>query len=74
MKQLTDKQIKESVRYRKPTEDEIERHENLACCAETFIESIVKNCPPCADTTAAIRKVREAKMTASAAIALKGMI
>jgi hypothetical protein len=30
--------------------------------------------PECADTTAAIRKVREAKMTASAAVALEGMV
>lgn len=61
----------EVVRYHKPTEDQVNRHELLAEAAETFIKIILENCPDSADRTAAIRKVREAKMTASASVALE---
>jgi len=74
MGQVTNENVKEVVRYHKATPEQVEAHENLACAAETFIETILKNCLPCADRTDAIRKVREAKMTASAAVALDGMI
>lgn len=40
--------------------------------AKEFAELIVKNTPSCADQTAAIRKIREAVMTANAAIACDG--
>jgi len=64
----------EVVRYHKPDEIQIKKHEQLAMAAEEFIKAILYSCPECADTTAAIRKVREAKMTASAAVALNGLI
>lgn len=64
----------EVVRYHKPNEAQVQAHERLAEAAESFIRQILYNCPPCADTSAAIRKVREAKMTASAAVALDGLI
>lgn len=48
--------------------------EALAAAAEAFLVVILNRCPPCADTSAAIRLVREAKMTASAAVALDGEI
>lgn len=35
-------------------------------------ETIVLYCPPCADRSAAVRKVREAVMTANTTIALEG--
>lgn len=40
--------------------------------AFAFAEAIVSNTPLCEDQAAAIRKVREAVMTANAAIACKG--
>lgn len=61
----------ELVRYHAPTEDQVMRHEQLAQAAESLIQAILAYAPDCADRTAAIRKVREAKMTASAAIALE---
>jgi len=64
----------EVVRYHKPTEEQIKAHEALAVAAEAFIVAIFDNTPKCADQTAAIRHVREAKMTASAAVALDGMV
>lgn len=74
MGEVNNENVKRVVRYQAPTPEQIEAHENLACAAETLIETILKNCPPCADRTAAIRKAREAKMTASAAVALDGLI
>ncbi len=42
--------------------------------AEVFAQAIVDNVPPGADQTAAVRKVREAMMTANAGIALGGQL
>lgn len=33
--------------------------------------AVIENCPPCADRSAALRKIREAIMTANAAIMLE---
>lgn len=71
---VTLENVSEVVRYHKPTEAQVISHETLAVTAENFIKIILTHCPQCADTTAAIRKVREAKMTASAAVALEGLI
>jgi hypothetical protein len=40
--------------------------------AKAFAQILVENTPPSADQTAAIRKLREAVMTANAAVALNG--
>jgi hypothetical protein len=56
--------------YHKPTEDQIPRYERLRAAALEFSKVIEAECPNCADRTAAIRKVREAVMTANAAIAI----
>ena len=40
--------------------------------AKQFAKVLIRHCPPCADRTTAIRKVREAVMTANAAVALSG--
>lgn len=40
--------------------------------AKSFAKVLIRHTPACADRTAAIRKVREAVMTANAAIALSG--
>ena len=42
--------------------------------AKEFAGVLYANTPGCADKTAALRKVREAVMTANAAIALKGLV
>lgn len=64
----------EVVRYHAPTEEQKLQHERVAVASQHLIEVILENSPKCADQTAAIRKVREAKMTASAAIALDGLV
>ncbi|HLT92102.1 MAG TPA: hypothetical protein VKZ85_14305 [Woeseiaceae bacterium] len=55
--------------YHPPTPDQIPRYEELRAAARTFAEVILRVTPASADQTAAIRKVREAVMTANAAIA-----
>ena len=71
---ISEDNVSEVVRYHKPDTYQVVAHEALAAAAEAFIIVILRECKQCADTTAAIRKVREAKMTASAAIALGGLI
>lgn len=56
-------------KYHTPKPDQIVRYGELRDEGLTLMRLIKKNCPPGADRTAAIRKVREAIMTANAAIA-----
>lgn len=53
-----------------PNEAQKRAYRDIRSAGMDLVERIVAYCPPCADTTAAIRKVREAVMTANAAIAL----
>lgn len=58
--------------YHKPTEEQLPKYESLRESAKSFATVILEHCPPSADRTAALRKVREAVMTANASIALEG--
>lgn len=58
--------------YHPPTDDQRRAYEVLRAKAKELAECIVESCPPGADRTAALRKVREAVMTANAAIACNG--
>ena len=60
--------------YHAPEPDQIPKYEAIRGAAKLLAKPIVDNTPPCADQTAAIRKVREAAFTANAAIALKGQL
>lgn len=55
--------------YHPPTADQAERYARIRATARSFAAVIIALTPRCADQTAAIRKVREAVMTANAAIA-----
>lgn len=57
--------------YHAPKPDQIPRYEAIRQAGRTFAYAIADNCPTCADTRAAVRKIREAVMTANAAIALE---
>lgn len=57
-----------------PGGDDAERYQRLRDAALTFAEAVLRETPSCADQTAAIRHIREAVMTANAAIALKGRL
>lgn len=60
--------------YHPPTPEDQKRYVAIRDAAKVFANAIVENTPECADQTAAIRKLREAVMTANAAIALQGKL
>lgn len=64
--------LEELFTYHPPAPGDKERYERITAAARAFAEVILEECPPSADRSAAIRKVREARMTANAAIACKG--
>jgi len=55
--------------YHAPKDNQQERYELLRANAKVFARCIMACCPDSADRSAAIRKVREAVMTANASIA-----
>lgn len=57
--------------FHPPTGDQPERYVAIRAAADVFARVILESCPGCADRAAAIRKVREAVMTANASIALE---
>ena len=79
---ITDAQINNWFTYHSPQEtadalgckpeDLQGRYIAIREAGRAFVEAIVANTGPCADQTAAIRKVREAVMTANASIACLG--
>lgn len=60
--------------YHAPTPQKLEQYNTLRTAALVFAQAIVDNTPAGADQTAAVRKVREAVMTANASIALDGRL
>ena len=58
--------------YHQPTADQIPKYEEIRQAAKSFAETVIKLTPVCADQSASIRLIREATMTANAAIALEG--
>jgi hypothetical protein len=63
---------KEVSTYHPPTLQQGHRHANMAIALENFLVTLVLNCPPGPERSTAISRAREAKMWASAAIALEG--
>lgn len=55
--------------YHAPTAEQIPRYERIREAAKAFARVLMENTPESADQTAALRKVREATMTANASIA-----
>jgi hypothetical protein len=60
--------------YHAPNEDDVRAYQAIREDAKQLVRTIMQNVPSCADRTAAIRKVREAVMTANAARALQGRV
>lgn len=59
--------------YHQPENDQqLNAYKMVRKYGKFLAQQILENCPVGADRTAAIRKVREAVMTANAAIACKG--
>ncbi len=62
-------QIENWFTYHAPKNDQTERYIRIRDAGKAFALEIAECTPGCADRTDAIRKVREAVMTANAAIA-----
>ena len=58
--------------YHAPTEPQIKSYQVIRDAGLEFAAAVLDHTPPSADQTAAIRKIREAVMTANAAIACGG--
>jgi hypothetical protein len=65
--------IRELFTYHPPNVMQQKAYENLRSAAKHMAEVILNTVPSGADRTAAIRKLREAIMTANAGIALRGL-
>lgn len=66
---ITESDLNNWFTYHPPTGDQIEKYAEIRLIALRFAQVILRNTPPSADQTTAIRKIREAVMTANAAIA-----
>lgn len=62
----------EIATYYAPGGDQAARHSNLSHALADFLQMIVASCPPGPERSTAISRAREAKMWASAAIAMEG--
>lgn len=69
---ITNDQLNNWFQYHAPGDGDAEKYEALRSAGKELALTIVALTPASADQTAAIRKVREAVMTANAAIACKG--
>jgi hypothetical protein len=67
-------QLDHIFKYHAPTPDQLPKYEAIRAAAKAFAQVIVDNTPPCADQSAAVRHVRDAAMTANAAVALRGQL
>jgi hypothetical protein len=69
---ITDEQLANWFTYHPPTDADVLRYSRIRKAALDLALEICECTPECADQTAAVRKVREAVMTANAAIACGG--
>ncbi len=60
-------------KYHAPNEVTIPKYAAINQAAKNFAEVVLANCPRGADRSAAIRLIRDARMTANAAVALNGL-
>jgi hypothetical protein len=66
---ISERQLENWFTYHSPTPEQIPKYQAIREAGLALAKVIVENAPDCADTTAAVRKIREACMTANAAIA-----
>lgn len=60
-------------KYHAPTSETIPKYEAINEAARNFARVVLETCPPSADQSAALRLIRDARMTANASIALGGV-
>lgn len=71
---VNDQNLRDVFTHHAPDQEQVEHYNAIRQAAMTLAETILRHSPSCADQQAAIRLVREAMMTANAAIALKGTV
>jgi len=69
---ISQEQLDNWFTYHSPSADQLPKYLAIRDAGKAFAVAIVANAPDCADTTAAVRKVREAVMTSNQAIACGG--
>ena len=69
---ITPEQLADWFTYHPPEGDQPEKYSKIRAAGLAFARVVVENTPASADQTDAIRKIREAVMTANAAIACGG--
>lgn len=65
MTKLTKEELKNLFTYHSPTPEQAARYELINAAALYFAEVVLDNTPASADQSAAIRQIREARMTAN---------
>lgn len=65
--------VAEFFKYHPPNETTLPKYAAINQAAKNFAEIVLANCPYGADRHAAIRMIRDARMTANAAISLNGL-
>jgi hypothetical protein len=74
MRAMTTSEIlAELFAYHPPNSAQLPKYAAINQAAKNFAEVILQNCPSSADRSAAIRLIRDARMTANASIALNGL-
>jgi hypothetical protein len=58
--------------YHAPNKNDLNSYQRIRGAAKHFAETVNELCPESADKTSAMRKIREAMMTANASIACGG--
>lgn len=66
---FSDKELDNLFTYHAPKTDQIARYATIRQAGKDFAKLIRDNCPPSADRSVAIRKIREVVMNANASIA-----
>jgi len=64
--------LRDVFHYHTPSEAQLQQYIRIRDGAGDFARVVMLTCPPSADRSAALRKIREAVMTANASIALEG--
>lgn len=69
---ITDDQLTNWFTYHRPTDEDQKNYTAITDAALAFARVVRDHTPPGADQSAALRQIREARMTANAAVACKG--
>jgi hypothetical protein len=69
---ITDEEVKDIMDYHKWSEEQIKTGQAIREAIGVALKVIICTVPPCADRSAAIRKLRDARMDANSAITHNG--